>query len=234
MTSTLSPRSRTPRRAPVLRSPLVDAVRAVVQRRPEVRVVALLRGFGRSGRDVRDAVRAALRDSGARLLDLTPVPGLGELADLPPADLVVAASPALSAAATRCAAFWDVPVITPDHTAAAGTACTTQPALTIHRDGGRGDVIVRELRLTGPVRWSDAGGPERSADSLVLRPTARGAVAVATSGAASTTRPLTGDLTIRVAGEVTGDVDGVPHLVVPGEYHARPTAQPVSRISVRA
>src|SRR5690242_4324833 len=73
--------------------------------------VAVLRGFDKTSRATRDAINDAVREHGGHIIDVTPVPGLGELAAVPVADLVVATNRALAPAAERLAAYWNVPAV---------------------------------------------------------------------------------------------------------------------------
>jgi hypothetical protein len=221
LTSTLS--SRPSSTTPSLRSDqrkLVDTLTALLEENPGLLsangTVAVLRGFDRNSRAARGAVQAVVREHGGRALDIAPVPGLGELAALPAADLVVAVSASCTVPAERCAAFWGVPVLT-----LAGLG-SDHGALTITTDDGRTDVLVRELRLTGLLNWSDSETAMQPAENLVVRPTDAGAVVTA---AANNVKMTVGEVVIEVEGEVVGEVDGNPHLVTPGRYHLRPAVR---------
>ncbi|WP_025360043.1 hypothetical protein [Kutzneria albida] len=221
------------RPAPALRRDqraLVEAIR----RLPDFRTVAVLRGFDKSSRATKDALLEVVRERGGHLVDLTPIPGLGELSATPQADLVVATNRALTAAAERCGAMWNVPVVVPGEIGedSGRLIRTHQPAVLITRDNGRQDVVVRELRLLGRVAWTDGGGRARDAEELVLRPTAEGMVVTAVFAGVTTTRPAARAVAVEVGEDVVAEIDGQPNLVVPGSYHGRLTTRPVCRLSV--
>jgi hypothetical protein len=209
---------------------LVEAIR----RMTEFEAVAVLRGFDKTSRATRDAIAEVVREHGGRVIDLTPVPGLGELATVPAADLVVATSRSLAAAAERCAAYWNVPAVVPgDGTGEHGRLVRTrQPAVVVSRDEGGQDVVVRQLRLLGRVNWSDGTAPARPAEELVLKPTIEGMVVTAQHGGTSVTRPVTRMIEVEITDEVVAEIDGHAGLVGVGRYEARPTTRPVCRLTV--
>ena len=196
--------------------------------------VAVLRGFDKTSRATRDAINEVVREHGGRVIDLTPVPGLGELATVPVADLVVATNRALAPAAERCAAYWNVPaVVLGDGAGEHGRLVRTrQPAVFVTREGGGQDVVVRQLRLLVPVSWTDDTGPARVAEELVLKPTIAGMVITAQQGGTSVTRPVTRMIEVEITDEVVAEIDGHAGLVGVGRYEARPTTRPVCRLAV--
>lgn len=200
----------------------------------EFHAVAVLRGFDKTSRATRDAITEVVREHGGRVIDLTPVPGLGELATAPAADLVVATSRALAPAAERCAAYWNVPaVVLGEGSGEHGRlARTRQPAVFITREEGGQDVAVRQLRLLGPVNWSDGTAPARTAEELVLKPTIAGMVVTARHGGTSVTRPVSRMIEVEITDEVVAEIDGHAGLVGVGRYEARPTTRPVCRLAV--
>lgn len=193
--------------------------------------VAVLRGFDRTSRATRDAINEVVREHGGHVIDLTPVPGLGELAAVPAADLVVAISRSLAPAAERCAAYWNVPAVVLGD-GSGGLVRTRQPAVFVTRDGGGQDVVVRQLRLLGPVKWSDGSAPARPAEELVLKPTIEGMVVTARHGSTSVTRPVTRLIEVEITDEIVAEIDGHAGLVGAGRYAARPTTRPVCRLAV--
>ncbi|GAA3432051.1 hypothetical protein [Kutzneria kofuensis] len=209
---------------------LVDAIR----RMTGFDAVAVLRGFDKTSRATRDAINEVVREHGGRVIDLTPVPGLGELAAVPPADLVVATNRSLAPAAERCAAYWNVPaVVLGDGAGEHGRLVRTrQPAVFVTREEGGQDVVVRQLRLLGPVTWSDGTAPARPAEELVLKPTIEGMVVTAQYGGTSVTRPASRMIEVEITDEVVAEIDGHAGLVGVGRYEARPTTRPVCRVAV--
>lgn len=208
---------------------LVEAIRNL----PDFRTVAVLRGFDKSSRATRNALLDVVRERGGELVDLTPIPGLGDLPVTPLADLVVATSRTLAPAAERCGAFWNVPVVVPG---VAGDEVgrlvrSHQPAALVTNDRGRQDVVVRELRLLGRVTWSDTG-KMRDAEELVLRPTNDGMIVNALFTGTSTTRPTARSIDIEVSDDVVAEVDGQPNLIAAGRYQVRLTTRPVCRLAV--
>ncbi|MFC0431541.1 hypothetical protein [Kutzneria buriramensis] len=206
---------------------LVEAIR----RMTDFGAVAVLRGFDKTSRATRDAINEVVREHGGHLIDLTPVPGLGELGTVPAADLVVATSRALAPAAERCAAYWNVPAVVPGD-GPGGLVRTRQPAVSVTRDGGGQDVVVRQLRLLGPVTWSDGTAPSRHAEELVLKPTIEGMVVTAQYGETSVTRPVARLIEVEITDEIVAEIDGHAGLVGAGRYEARPTTRPVCRLAV--
>ncbi|MFI9386058.1 hypothetical protein [Kutzneria sp. NPDC052558] len=209
---------------------LVEAIR----RMTEFQSVAVLRGFDKTSRATRDAISEVVREHGGRIIDVTPVPGLGELGTVPAADLVVATNRSLAPAAERCAAYWNVPAVVPgDGDGEHGRLVRTrQPAVYVtHGETGR-DVVVRQLRLLGPVNWTDGTGPARPAEELVLKPTLGGMVVTAQHAGTSVTRPVSRMIEVEIADEVVAEIDGHAGLVGVGRYEARPTTRPVCRVTV--
>ncbi|WP_157495013.1 hypothetical protein [Kutzneria sp. 744] len=209
---------------------LVEAIR----RMTGFEAVAVLRGFDKTSRATRDAINEVVREQGGHIIDVTPVPGLGELASVPAADLVVATNRSLAAAAERCAAYWNVPaVVLGDGVGEHGRLVRTrQPAVSVTRDGGGQDVVVRQLRLLGPVTWSDGSAPARPAEELVLKPTIAGMVVTATYAGTTVTRPASRMIEVEITDEVVAEIDGHAGLVSSGRYEARPTTRPVCRVAV--
>jgi hypothetical protein len=209
---------------------LVEAVRRLT----DFGAVAILRGFDKTSRATRDALQEVVRERGGHIIDLTPVPGLGELVTVPVADLVVATSRALAPAAERCGAFWNVPVVVPGDNGdeAGGLVRSQPPAVLVTRDEGGQDVFVRELRLLGHVTWSDGATPVRPAEELVLRPTETGMAVTAHYAGTSVTRPIGRQIDVEITDEVVAEIDGHASLVTTGRYTARPMTRPVCRLAV--
>jgi hypothetical protein len=208
---------------------LVEAIR----RMTDFEAVAVLRGFDKTSRATRDAINDAVREHGGRIIDVTPVPGLGELAAVPTADLVVATNRALAPAAERLAAYWNVPAVVlgegPEH---GRLVRTRQPAVFVSNENGGQDVVVRQLRLLGPVTWSDGTAPARPAEELVLKPTIEGMVVTAQYAGTSVTRPASRMIEVEITDEIVAEIDGHAGLVGTGRYEARPTTRPVCRVAV--
>ena len=195
--------------------------------------VAVLRGFDKTSRATRDAINDAVREHGGHIIDVTPVPGLGELAAVPTADLVVATNRALAPAAERLAAYWNVPaVVLGDGGEHGRLVRTRQPAVFVSSENGGQDVVVRQLRLLGPVTWSDGTAPLRPAEELVLKPTIEGMVVTARYAGTSVTRPASRMIEVEITDEIVAEIDGHAGLVATGRYEARPTTRPVCRVAV--
>jgi hypothetical protein len=207
---------------------LVEAIR----RMTGFETVAVLRGFDKTSRATRDAINEVVREHGGRIIDVTPVPGLGELAAVPTADLVVATNRSLAAAAERCAAYWNVPAVVLGDGEHGRLVRTRQPAVSVTRDGGGQDVVVRQLRLLGRVAWSDGSAPARPAEELVLKPTIAGMVVTAVYAGTTVTRPASRMIEVEITDEVVAEIDGHAGLVGTGRYEARPTTRPVCRVAV--
>jgi hypothetical protein len=204
---------------------LVDAVTSLLVENADLLSgtgnVAVLRGFDRASRATRDAITAVVREHGGSVLDLAPAPRSGEIAALPAADLVVAVSSSTTAAAERCAAFWGVPVVSVTDDAG------QRDALVITSEEGLNDVLVRELRFTGDLRWAAGDAELAAAVTVLVRPTAEGALV-----AADAEEPVTSGEVVIVAGEdVVGEMDGAPRAIAPGRYRLT-AAAPVRRILV--
>jgi hypothetical protein len=208
---------------------LVEAIR----RMTDFEAVAVLRGFDKTSRATRDAINDAVREHGGHIIDVTPVPGLGELAAVPTADLVVATNRALAPAAERLAAYWNVPaVVLGDGGEHGRLVRTRQPAVFVSSENGGQDVVVRQLRLLGPVTWSDGTAPLRPAEELVLKPTIEGMVVTARYAGTSVTRPASRMIEVEITDEIVAEIDGHAGLVGTGRYEARPTTRPVCRVAV--
>jgi hypothetical protein len=208
---------------------LVEAIR----RMTDFEAVAVLRGFDKTSRATRDAINDAVREHGGHIIDVTPVPGLGELAAVPAADLVVATNRALAPAAERLAAYWNVPAVVLGEGSEHGRLVRTrQPAVFVSNETGGQDVVVRQLRLLGPVTWTDGTAPARPAEELVLKPTIEGMVVTAQYAGTSVTRPASRMIEVEITDEIVAEIDGHAGLVGTGRYEARPTTRPVCRVAV--
>ncbi|WP_157596942.1 hypothetical protein [Saccharomonospora saliphila] len=197
--------------------------------------VALLRGFDRDSRELRDATRAVARRHGWSLVDLPMVPRVGRMPVADDVQLVVVARPSLRRLAERCAAYWRASVLEPE-------AVTADPWHWSHRaatavdlitpEGGR-DSIASRLDLSGSLAYGVSGSARTAATELSVEVSDSGVVVRYAGEAGRGLRyPRGGSLTITLDEPARGTLDGDPHLFAPGRYQLTRRRRAFDRIVV--
>lgn len=235
---TIRPRSTSP--GSTSRSTLRSPVRSVVENllagngqhrlwpgEPKSGRVAVVRGFDVGSREFRGAIRDAATARGWSSIDVPVTPGFGAL----PAGevrLVVVARASLLPLGERCAAHWGAHLLGPEVAITDPSALShcSVPGLRVTSATGAHDAVAARLSISGPARYRIGGGPQITAESLALEPSAAGILVESgtppTTGLRMAERPLDFELDR----EAEAVLDGHPTTLPPGRYTvtARPAA----------
>ncbi|PWK84605.1 hypothetical protein C8D88_108220 [Lentzea atacamensis] len=233
---------------PAAEPPPVTAVRmllaATTGRRPHPAplaiarggVIALVRGADTLSLGVLEGLRALAEHAGFDLLDIFPAPVFGQTPRARRVKLVVAAIPAVSLPAQRCAAAWNAPVVLPDvfdPEESLRLLLQPEPALTVAFGDGRTCTVVQAAHFAGHMHCSTASGAfAHEARALAVSPIPGGMLACAVGKKAGPIRPLREPLTLRLSVPVLSTVDGITELFPAGTHRIGP-AQPLYRIVPR-
>ncbi|PXY17051.1 hypothetical protein [Prauserella flavalba] len=215
---------RSPIRDAAIRAALLHLLAdntAAIRRPPSdtpARRVALIGGFDRGSRAVRAAVKAAATGHGWPLLDLPTVPAFGAI---PPADdiaVVVAANPAVSQAAHRCAAFWRCRVLDPA-VDPADLACRERPAVAVTTADGLCDHSASRWEISGSLTYRTRTGPATGVTAIAVEPGTDGIVIDRVHGDRHERARLgTTSLVLRVDLPTEGTIDGHAQIFPAGTY----------------
>ncbi|MDX8140497.1 MULTISPECIES: hypothetical protein [Lentzea] len=196
-------------------------------------VIALVRETDTTSLDVLQGLRTLAEHAGLDLLDVSPAPVFGRTPRARRVRLVVAATPAVSLSAQRCAAAWNAPVVLPDVfdlDESLRLLLQPEPALTVEFGEGRTCTVLQAAHFAGRMHCSTASGAfAQEARALAVSPIPGGMLACAVSEEAGPIRPLREPLTVRLAAPVLSTVDGVTDLFPAGTHRIGP-AQPLYRI----
>ncbi len=201
--------------------------------------VTILRGFDRTSRGARDALRNLLSRHDVTVHDLAPAPTLGTIPTPWQTDLVIAASRAVATTALRCASRWGAAVIIAEEDVPSGATlqltARSQPAASVTTPGQATDVVTRALRINGPVTCSLLKGKPRPSEGLRIEPSS---AALCLTFDLDTdhphTRTVSGPVTLDLRHSTTGYIDEVPHLFGRGQSYVSTAGKHPTRIFVRA
>jgi hypothetical protein len=195
--------------------------------------VAVVRGFDRDSRVLRDAVHGAAARRGWSVLDLPAVPAFGGIPVADDVGLVVAVRPLLVPVAERCAAFWRCSVLDPAAAAAVyGAGWHPRSALTVMTSGGLYDMAASRFELSGPSRYRGEGQPAMGASAIAVAPHSTGVLFERIAeGDTRTVRTVDAALTVDLDEPTCGTIDGHPQLFPAGEYTMTALQQRYYRIA---
>jgi hypothetical protein len=196
--------------------------------------VAVVRGFDRDSRALRDAVRGAAARRGWPVLDLPAVPAFGGIPVADDVGLVVAVRPLLVPVAERCAAFWSCLMLDPVAASAGVHRANWQSrsALTVTTSRGQYDTVASRFELSGPSRYRGEGKPAMGASAIAVAPHSTGVlVERIAEGDTRTLRAVDTSLTIHLEEPTRGTIDGYPQLFPAGEYTMTALPQRYYRIA---
>ena len=195
--------------------------------------IAVIRGFDRDSRALRDAVGVAAALRGWSVLDVPAVPSFGTIPVADDIGFVVAVRHILTPVAQRCAAFWRSPMLDPG-AAAAGVQDViwqSRPALSLATSGGLYDNVASRFELSGTSRYRTEGRPEAVTSAIAVEPTSSGIrVERLTGNHDETARTMDPSLTIRLDDPTPGTIDGHPQLFPAGDYTITALPQRYHRI----
>ncbi|PWK89541.1 hypothetical protein C8D88_102815 [Lentzea atacamensis] len=196
-------------------------------------VIALVRGTDPVSQEVELGLRALAEGGGLDLLDVVPAPEFGRTPPARRVKLVVAATPATSFAARRCAAAWNAPVILPgmiNPDESLRLLLRPEPALTVEFGDGRTCTVVQAAYFTGSVHCATTSGTfAHEARELAISPIPGGMLTCVVSEDASPVRPLRELLKLHLPSPVLATVDGITD-VFPAGTHRIGLARPLYRI----
>ncbi|MGH3435821.1 MAG: hypothetical protein ACRDRN_05070 [Sciscionella sp.] len=197
--------------------------------------IALIRGFDRSSRALRDELRAIVAGLGVELLDITAARRLGPPPSARKVSLVIASRGSLLAPAQRYAAHWNATVLHPDVLTTGGElTCTRVPTVAV-RFGEDRTVrsVVSRFSLSGTL-WPVEGTGGEALHALAVVPDTNGMVVTFTdAGAREQMRTLHHALTVELAEPAIGHLDSEQRSFHEGRYVITPAEQPLSIIAVR-